>query len=351
MPPLAYAREHSLNNFAMKRVTKQLLSILLTVALALPLMSAQAATFPDVPATNSAYKAIEYFAQLGVIEGYTDTNTGIKYFKPTQAVNRAEAVKMLLAGSTQSYNIASSVTSNVFPDVKPGDWFAPYVGAAKTAGIVKGNDGTGLFDPARTVNKAELMKMVIMANGIDLSSELTDVRKEDIVDVRPSDWFYDYMRYGKAFGIIFPDSLGRLDPGKNLTRAEVAEILYNTVKIKKGGEIQQLLSRTEASIISAITAINAKQYDTALADIEDAKRYAEKAQSIEPNEPLVQEAYTIAQSYAVALQGYVAWKRDNKPATAKASALEAERLLTGISQLSELKASLTSLIEQLKNAA
>lgn len=311
---------------------------------------AQAATFPDVTAKDSYFKAVEYFAQLGVIEGYTDANTGFKYFKPTNAVNRAEAVKMLLAGSTKSYAIGTSVSSSVFPDVKTGDWFAPYVSVAKTAGIVKGNDKSGLFEPGRTVNKAELMKMVIMANGIDLGGKLTDVRKTSMPDVKSTDWFYDYMRFGKSYGIIFPDSLGKLDPGKALTRGEVAEILYNTVKISKGGAIQELLSRTEASIISAIAEINVKDYEGAIADIDDAKRFAESAKNAQPNEPLVQEAYTIAQSYAVALTGYVSWKRDGKPAAAQASALEAERLLDGITQLSELKASLTSLIAELKKA-
>lgn len=312
----------------------------------------QAATFPDVPADSAYFKAVEYFAQLGVIEGYIDTNTGFKYFKPDKAVNRAEAVKMLLAGSTKSYAIAAGVTTNVFPDVKVGEWFSPYVQVAKTAGIVKGNDKTGLFDPSRTVNKAELLKMVIMANGIDLTAKLQDVRKVNLVDVRTTDWFYDYMRFGRSYGIISPDTLGKLDPGKALTRAEVADILYNTVKITKVGTLQETLSRAEASIVSATTNINIKEYDAALADIEDAKRYAEQAKNVKPDEPLVQEAYTIAQSYAVALQGYVAWKRDGKPASAKAAALEAERLLTGITQLTELKTSLqTSLIERMKTAS
>lgn len=311
-----------------------------------------AATFPDVPTDTSYFRSVEYFAQLGVIEGYTDTNTGFKYFKPEKAVNRAEAVKMLLAGSTKSYAIAASVSANVFPDVKIGEWFSPYVQVAKTAGIVRGNDKTGLFDPARTVNKAELMKMVIMANGIDLTAKLQDVRKANMVDVKMSDWFFDYMRFGRSYGIISPDTLGKLDPGKALTRAEVAEILYNTVKVTKGGTLQETLSRTEASIVSATTNINIKEYDAALADIDDAKRYAEQAKNAKPDEPLVQEAYTVAQAYAVALQGYVSWKRDSKPASAKAAALEAERLLTGITQLSELKNALqTSLIEPMKTAS
>lgn len=333
---------------------KQLIAFLLgaqfLLALA-PMQVASAATFPDVSSADSYYKAVEYFAQLGVIEGYTDTASGIKYFKPGQAVNRAEAVKMLLAGSSKTYTIPASVSANVFPDVKPADWFATYVSLAKTQGIVKGNDTSGLFEPGRTVNKAELMKMVIMANGIDLNATLQDVGKLTMQDVRSTDWFYDYMRYGKSYGIIFPDSLGRLDPGKALTRGEVADILYNIIKVTKGGDVQELLSRTEASIFSAMANINLKEYDATLTDISDAKKFAEKAKAAQPNEPLVQEAYTIAQSYAVALQGYVDWKRDGKAASAKASALEAERLLDGITQLSELKTSLLKVIENLKTAS
>lgn len=309
-----------------------------------------AVDFPDVPNTSPSYKAISYFSQTGVIEGYTDAATGIKYFKPNQAVNRAEAVKMLLAGSTKAYSISSSA-ADVFPDVKTGQWFTPYVAAAKSANIVKGNDTTGLFDPGRTVNKAELMKMVIMANGVDLTTLLESVRKTDLIDVKASDWFYDYMRFGKAYSIIFPDSLAKLDPGKALTRSEVADILYNTVKLIKGGEVQQLLSRTEAGIFGAISYVNIKQYDAALAEIEEAKRFAELAKAKQADEPLVEEAYTIAQSYAVALNGFVAWKRDGNVATAKASGMEAERLIQSITKLTELKIALQDLINDLKNAS
>lgn len=325
------------------------LLLVATSAALLHFPAAHAADFPDVPNTNPSYKAIQYFSQTGVIEGYTDKNTGIQYFKPNQPVNRAEAVKMLLAGSTKAYSISSSA-GTVFPDVKAGEWYTPYVAAAKSAGIVKGNDATGLFDPARTVNKAELMKMVVMANGIDLTSMLQNVRKTDLIDVKATDWFYDFMRFGKAYSIIFPDSYANLDPGKALTRAEVADILYNTVKIIKGGEVQQLLSRTESGIFGSIAYLNIKQYDAAMAEIEEAKRFAELAKARQPNEPLVEEAYTIAQSYAVALTGYIAWKRDGNVASANATALDAERLLTGISKLTELKAALQSVINDMKAA-
>ncbi|PIV90921.1 hypothetical protein COW46_00210 [Candidatus Gracilibacteria bacterium CG17_big_fil_post_rev_8_21_14_2_50_48_13] len=325
-------------------------SILVTL-LGSALPTAFAATFQDVPSSDANYRAIEYFADLGVIEGYLDSKTGLRYFKPTASVNRAEAVKMMLAGSTGSFTIPSTVSSNVFPDVKPADWFAPYVSLAKAQGIVKGNDATGLFDPARTVNKAELLKMVILANSIDLDKELGSVRTVTMSDVSSKDWFYSYMRYAKAYGIIAPDALGKLDPGKALTRAEVARILYNIVKVRTGGDQQVLLSRTEASIVSSMANVNIKEYDAAIADLDEAKKFAEAAKNADPSNVIVQEAYTIAQSYAVAIRGFVDWKRDNNVASAKASALEAERLVSSITVLTNLQKSLLDVISRMKSAS
>lgn len=338
-----------LSPFFMRHRLLSLCLLLSLVGTRLPL--AHAASFQDVSSSDPAYRAIEYFAELGVLEGYLDSKSGLRYFKPTNPVNRAEAVKMMLAGSTGSFTIPERVSENVFPDVKVADWFAPYVSLAKSKGIVKGNDGTGLFDPARGVNKAELLKMVILANGIDLSKELANVRKVTFSDAKSSDWFYDYVRYAKAYGIIFPDSLGKLDPGKALTRAEVAQILYNIVKVRTGGDKQVLLSRTEASIISAMANVNVKEYDAAIADMEEAKKFAEAAKNADPSNTLVNEAFTIAQSYAVVIRGFVDWKRDNNVSSAKASALEAERLIGNITILTNMQASLLDVITRMKNAS
>lgn len=89
-----------------------------------------AGTFPDVPADYKNYQAIEYLSSKGIIKGYDDGT-----FAPEKLVNRAEAVKIIVGamGIKTDGNYEMS-----FPDVKSAEWFFKYVMAGKTAGIVGG---------------------------------------------------------------------------------------------------------------------------------------------------------------------------------------------------------------------
>lgn len=331
---------------------KKVLSLILVcTALASSLLSAQAATFPDVPESNYSFPAVEYFAGLGVLSGYKDNSTGISYFKPEQKVNRAEAVKMILAGSTQKYTIQTALTSNLFPDVTKDAWFAPYVAVALSNSIVKGDDKTGRFDPGRTVNKAELMKMVILANKVDLSGKLSGVETNVASDVPASAWHYDFMRFGKEYGIIFPDRMGNMSPGKELTRGEVAEIMFNMHKVIKGGKTQEYLSRTEAKIFSAITKINLQDYRGATEDMKKATNYVSTALTQSPNEMIVKEAVTITKGFTLAVEAYSTWKLDGKLGDAKEKAKEARNSVSNIIALTELKKTLETIVESVDKAS
>lgn len=325
--------------------------LLCSLFLASPLVCNAENKFQDVDSTNIYFKPIEYFASLGVVQGYKDDTTGALLFKPDKKVNRAEAIKIILAGSIKQFTFDTALSENVFADVKTSDWFAPYVKTAKTEGIVKGNDKSGLFEPARAVNKAELLKMVFIANSIDTAAIQKEVTTEVSKDVTKSAWYYAYMLYGKEFGIIFPDTLGNYNPGSELTRGEVMEIMYNTAKILKGGSTQQLLSRTEAKIFSAITKINLQDYSAAVTEIHSAIEYSDRALLASPSESIVQEANKITKAYSLAIEGFKSWKQDNDSGVAKTKAAEAEVLIQNIQELTELKKSLTILIETLKKAS
>lgn len=335
-------------SFVMRRF---LGSIVLVALLSSGTYSALAANkFQDVPEGSIYYKPIEYFASLGVVQGYPDAATGLSYFKPDKNVNRAEAIKIVLAGGVKQYTFPTSLTENVFPDVKPADWFAPYVKTAKDENIIKGNDKSGLFEAGRTVNKAELLKMVFLANAVDITSIQKEVTGNVSNDVAKTAWYYPYMLYAKEFGIIFPDTLGNFNPGKELSRGEVMEIMYNTAKILKGGFTQQLLSRTEAKIFSSITKINLQNYDEALADITTAKEYADRALLASPSESIVQEANKITAGFALSIEGFKIWKKDGNLTLARSKAADAAKLVENITELTELKKSLMILITALNNA-
>lgn len=107
-----------------------------------------------------------------------------------------------------------------FPDVND-EWFAPYVCAGKRLGWVEGYpDGT--FHPGNTVNRAEAIKIIVSSiTGDTNSSESLHT------DVSEGDWFSPYTR--KALELGIEQSRGMFFPGQDLTRYAAASWIYNAI--------------------------------------------------------------------------------------------------------------------------
>lgn len=173
---------------------------------------ADAAFFSDVPPEHENFVAITYLSEEGVLNGFSDGT-----FKPDQKVNRAEALKILILGS--GLTAEDEPNRDPFPDVEKDAWYAPYVSEAKDLGVVQGT-AEGYFEPTRTVNKAEALKMLILVNGIELS----EPTKSPYLDISLDDWFVAYFSFAKTHD--FFDDPSYAEPAKELTRGELAEIFY-----------------------------------------------------------------------------------------------------------------------------
>lgn len=110
-------------------------TIITLIALtALPL-NAFAKTFSDIDETNPYFLAATYLSEKNVISGYADGS-----FKPFENINRAELLKILMEGA--EVEIIAPQT-NCFSDVPYTQWYAPYVCTAKELKFIKGyEDGT-----------------------------------------------------------------------------------------------------------------------------------------------------------------------------------------------------------------
>ncbi|EFK94891.1 Cellulosome-anchoring protein precursor [sediment metagenome] len=244
-----------------------------------------AQSFSDVSENNQYYSAIESLKNLGIVMGFADGT-----FKPENPVTRAEALKMVL----KSAEIDSPETTNLpdFSDVLAGEWYIKFLVKALELNIINGNpDGT--FAPARMVNKAEFLKMLLMAFKIDLSKHQNPV---DIIssDVKVGDWFLPYFSYAKTVGIIYPTLDNRLEPGKYLNRGETAEIIYRLLIIIKGGDTQKMLNIAESNLISVLVQLNANNSEKAIEYANSAVFYTEQALIISPDTNLVKGANQIA---------------------------------------------------------
>lgn len=87
-----------------------------------------------------------------VVNGYSDGS-----FKPNATVNRAEALKILLAAA--GFDVEEAITES-FPDTIADAWYMKYVNYAAKNGIV-GGYSNGNFGPSNNITRAEVSKVII----------------------------------------------------------------------------------------------------------------------------------------------------------------------------------------------
>ncbi len=138
----------------------------------LPMESASAAPYKDVPMGQWYTDYIYTLTKNGIVSGDKKDGVPTGYFRPSDSLNRAEATKMLVNAAQMAEDLTGAPH---FPDVNVStDWFGNFVETAFNNGVVSGYpDGT--FRPANNINRAEVAKMVYLSMnpavaGFSLSS-------------------------------------------------------------------------------------------------------------------------------------------------------------------------------------
>ncbi|OGJ42356.1 hypothetical protein A3B60_00565 [Candidatus Peregrinibacteria bacterium RIFCSPLOWO2_01_FULL_39_12] len=174
--------------------------------------------FSDVKDDHPNVKAVNNLAEKKILNGYEDGT-----FKPDNEINRAELVKIVVAtvapANSDSYN-------NCFKDVKT-QWYAPYICYAKAENWVFGYEDNS-FKPEKSISQAEAMKIIFEILFDGKLSDNWEPKTDLPAEVDLNEW------YGKYF--IFAANLNLVDdlyPLKNITRKEIAEMIYRSLKLKK----------------------------------------------------------------------------------------------------------------------
>lgn len=121
--------------------------------------------------------------------------------------------------------------TGVFDDVKAEAWYAAYVDTANAKGIVNGTEAKK-FSPDSTITWQEAAAMVARASALaGLENELDAQAARDIL-AQFGDYIQiaDYAKLPMAFCYqqgILDDSALNVEPAKVITRAEIAQMLYN----------------------------------------------------------------------------------------------------------------------------
>jgi len=178
--------------------------------------------FTDIPVNHKSYQAITYLKENKILQGYPDGS-----FKPDNTVNRAELMKILIGE-----NLPDGTYENCFKDVKQ-EWFAPYVCYAKEQGWVTGYSN-GTFKPSQVVNRAEAIKMAIAVFGIDLP---TSINSNPYKDTDKSSWFASYVQAGKDMG-LFGDQWSSFRPSDGMERGDISDIIYKIITTKTDDDQQ-----------------------------------------------------------------------------------------------------------------
>ncbi len=198
------------------KTSKRILCTLMLVVFTLVntvVMPVSAATFTDVTAGTSVYKAVDVLNKLGVINGYDDGT-----FKPDNNVTRAEFTAMLLRTRGMGALGSTSLENPPFPDVVTPNvsWAIGNIRTAHSMGIINGYDD-GTFKPTNNVSYEEAIKMIVCALGYgEMGNE-------------GAAWYSKYLTTAIQLG--FTEGVKGV-VGTPATRAMIAEMLYNCLEVE-----------------------------------------------------------------------------------------------------------------------
>lgn len=110
--------------------------------------------FSDVDGGAWFAKNVGYAAENSIVSGYEDGS-----FRPGNTITREEFAAMICR--FMKYDTSAS---EVFSDVSPEHWAAPYIAAMKANGIISGYED-GSFGLGRNITRAEAIAMINRALG------------------------------------------------------------------------------------------------------------------------------------------------------------------------------------------
>ena len=185
--------------------------------------------FLDVPMSHPYYQAIQHLANAGIINGKTDGK-----FHPGDAVMRQQFAKMIV--KTMGHDVPPGIVCP-FVDVdltpNPVDPLYPakYVAVCALHGITVGKTAT-TFDPYSNITRFQVMTMVVRAVD-EVQPGLLVTPPGTFVPTWDPDLSAQHgLNTARAeyHGLVAGIDLSVLDPGGDMTRGEVAQVLWNVMQ-------------------------------------------------------------------------------------------------------------------------
>lgn len=143
--------------------------------------------FPDVQLEIWYNNAVSTMANGGLLEGYPD-----KYFRPSQAITRAEFAA--IAARFMGYGHVTDLSGGAFDDIA-GHWAESAINVASANGWIRGY-GDGTFRPDQPITRAEVAALVnrLLHRLPESPSGLLDGMIEWPDNMNVNAWYYLYIQ-------------------------------------------------------------------------------------------------------------------------------------------------------------
>lgn len=169
-----------------------------------------------------AEEYVQVLADKLIVQG-----VGQNRFEPNRPVVRAEAIAIIARSLGLSLR-----STGIFPDVPREAWHNGEVGAAADFGLVEGYaDGT--FNPNGRITRAEgaaiLVRLMEAVLGDTLAGTVVDLDRFADREEFPT-WAEPYLAKAVGQGLLRGYVGGRLEPGRTITRAELATMVRRTLE-------------------------------------------------------------------------------------------------------------------------
>lgn len=111
-----------------------------------------------------------------------------------------------------------------FVDVPSSHWAKVYIEKLADKGTIKGYE-YNIFKPDSFVTRAEFLKMVYLI----LKASAVPEEEVSFIDVKPADWFYNYVVWAHSEGVVSGYSDNTFKPQNLINRAEALKIIFNSL--------------------------------------------------------------------------------------------------------------------------
>ena len=204
---------------------------------------------PDIPPANPNYRITVEATQGGTVTadptaakaGTTVTLTPVpdrgyqvgsvavtdRFGEPVAVTEQADGTYTFTMPNGQvTVTVTFAEAPLPFPDVTEGDWFYDAVRYAYETGLMDGV-GDSLFAPNSDTTRAQLVTILYRLEGepeVSGTSGFTDVAADT--------WYTDAVAWAAANGIVNGVSETEFAPGKDITREQLATILFRYAEAK-----------------------------------------------------------------------------------------------------------------------